>query len=185
MSDKLRLPLPVARKIGEAIAAELAPYCAQIEIAGSIRRGRAYCGDLDLVVLPKAGDSIRPLLDRCARNARAVKHGDQYCVFELRNGWQLDLWIAHPGTVSEPTLLEPEPQPIDPPNFGALLLARTGSAMHNVFIAQQAQAKGLHFNPSRGITRGGRDGRVIASESESAIFTAIGLPWIAPENRER
>jgi DNA polymerase/3'-5' exonuclease PolX len=54
--------------------------------------------------------------------------------------------------------------------------------MHNVWVAQQAQAQGLHFNPHKGVLRG-RD--VVASVEEADIFSALGLAWIAPERRER
>jgi DNA polymerase/3'-5' exonuclease PolX len=73
-----------------------------------------------------------------------------------------------------------------PPNFGVLLLARTGSAMHNVYIAQRADELGLHFNPHRGIQRGRlKTSRVIASEEERDIFAALKLEFIPPEKRER
>ena len=67
----------------------------------------------------------------------------------------------------------------EPSNFGILLLARTGSAMHNVWLAQAA---GLHFNPHRGLLR---RGALIASAEEVEIFKALGLRFIPPEDRER
>ena len=92
----------------------------------------------------------------------------------LRNGFQLDLWFAHNGGGD---LFAPEPS-----NFGVLLLARTGSAMHNVWIAQEAQARGLHFNPHKGVLK---RGAIVASVEEADIFRALKLDYIAPERRER
>ncbi len=169
----IRMPLARARALAEKIVAELAPHCDRIEIAGSIRRGRPDCGDIDLVCIPKAG-RMSAITERCQRSGSLLKHGSQYVVFVLANGFQLDLWLAHNGGGD---MFAPEP-----PNFGVLLLARTGSAMHNVWIAQTAQAAGLHFNPHKGILRGRE---VIASAEEADIFTALGLDWIAPERRER
>ncbi len=180
-----RLPLDRAERIANAIVVELRPFCARIEIAGSIRRRCAYVGDIDLVVLPKTVPHITRILERCGRNAAKVKHGDQYCVFRLANGFQLDLWFAHPGQCSDGDLLA-APIETSPPNFGVLLLARTGSAMHNVWIAQQATAKGLHFNPHRGIqVNAGKLSRVLASEEEADIFRVLDLDFIPPERRER
>jgi len=176
-----RMPLARARPLAERIAAELAPLCARIEIAGSIRRARPFCGDVDLVLLPQSAPAITQILERCGRNARKLKHGDQYAVFQLASGFQLDLWFAHPA-FDVPGDMFGEGAEHIPCNFGVLLLARTGSAAHNVWIAQSAQAAGLHFNPHRGLER---RGKVIASAEEIEIFRALGLDWIAPERRER
>lgn len=165
--------LSAATKLAERVRAELAPHCDQIEIAGSIRRRRPECGDIDLVCLPKTGGKAE-IVARCQQTARLVKHGEQYVVFELSNGFQLDLWFAHSGGGD---LFAPEPS-----NWGALLLARTGSAAHNIHVCTVAHTKGLHFNPHRGLER---RGAVVASETEEAIFAALGLDFIAPERREK
>lgn len=180
-----RLPLAQAERIAEKIRGELAPFCERIEVAGSIRRRRPDCGDVDLVLLPRTAADVTNILQRCGRNARPLKKGDQYVVFTLANGFQLDLWFAHPGEISEGDLLD-TPRETAPCNFGVLLLARTGSAMFNVWIAQQATAAGLHFNPHRGIQRGAsKTSRVIAATEEAEIFSALGLEFIPPERRER
>lgn len=172
MTDS-RWPLGRARRLAETISAELHPFCERIEIAGSIRRGRPDCGDIDLVCQPRPG-RFEALLERCDRAGQLVKRGEQYVEFALSSGIQLDLWLAHDGGDD---LFDPPP-----PNFGVLLLARTGSAMHNVWIAQTAKAQGLHFNPHRGLLRGAQ---VIASAEEADIFRALGLDFIPPERRER
>jgi DNA polymerase (family 10) len=168
-----RLPLDRARPLAEKIADIVREHCERVEIAGSIRRGRPYCGDIDLVCLPKAGGR-EAIIERCQRTCLLHKLGEQYVVFTLKNGFQLDLWFAHGGGGD---MFAPEPS-----NFGVLLLARTGSAMHNVWIAQHAQAQRLHFNPHKGVLRGRE---VVASIEEQDIFTALGLDFIAPERRER
>jgi DNA polymerase (family 10) len=162
-----------ARRLAEKIVSELAVHCDRIEIAGSIRRCRPECGDIDLVCVPKPGGRAE-IIARCQRAGKLLKHGEQYCVIVLHNGFQLDLWFAHSGGGD---MFTPEP-----PNFGVLLLARTGSAMHNVWIAQQAQTCGLHFNPHKGILR---RSEVIASAEEADIFRALRLEFIPPERRDR
>lgn len=159
--------------MAERVSAELAPHCERLEIAGSIRRQRPVCGDIDLVCMPRVGGK-QAIVERCQRTATLIKHGEQYVVFTLANGFQLDLWFAHAGGGD---MFAPEPS-----NFGVLLLCRTGSAMHNVWIAQQAQAAGLHFHPHKGILRGRE---IIASSEEADIFRALGLLFIEPEKRER
>jgi DNA polymerase (family 10) len=174
MSSDRRLPLDQAATLAAKIKAALAPYCRRIEIAGSIRRQRAYCGDVDLVCIPAGLTGREEILKRCEVGARRVKGGEQYVVYELANGFQLDLWFAHEGTGD---LLEPEPS-----NFGMVLLARTGSAEHNTWLAEEARRKHLHFHPSRGLLKAGK---VFASAEEAEIFTTLGLEWVPPERRER
>lgn len=168
------MKLALAFRQAVLITEALRTHCERIEIAGSIRRQRPEVGDIDLVCLPNGIAGREGLIARCAQTSKMVKCGEQYVVFELANGFQLDLWFAHRGGGD---MFAP-----DPPNFGVLLLARTGSAMHNVWIAQTAQAAGLHFNPHKGILRGRE---VIASAEEKDIFAALGLDWIAPERRDR
>lgn len=174
MSDSRRLPLIKAEVLAWRVADAIRPHCRRLEIAGSIRRRRAFCGDIDLVCLPSSVAAKEAILARCSHGAKLVKGGEQYVVFELSNGFQLDLWFAHDGTGD---LLTSEPS-----NFGALLLARTGSAMHNVYIAERAHTCGLHFNPHRGLLR---RGQVVASAEEADLFAALKLDLIPPERRER
>ncbi len=168
------LTLQNADRLSEKIVAELNPFCAQIVTAGSIRRRRPHVNDIDIVVLPKPGQ-LEPLLARCAQKAIApTTGGTQYRVFTLAGGVQLDLWIAYPagGDLFEPL----------PCNFGVLLLARTGSAQFNVWLATECHRHGLHFNPHKGITRGHQ---VIAAATEAELFDVLKLDFISPEKRER
>jgi DNA polymerase (family 10) len=70
-----------------------------------------------------------------------------------------------------------------PSNFGSLLLCRTGSKGHNVFFIEKAKARGLTWNPYHGVF----DPQIgcIASATEEDIFSALGLEFVIPEQRER
>src|SRR5688572_28680494 len=87
----VRLPLARARAIAEKVVDALRDHCLRIEIAGSIRRGRPECGDVDLVCVPKPGGR-EAMIERCKRSGTMHKFGEQYVVIELANGFQLDLW---------------------------------------------------------------------------------------------
>lgn len=181
----MRLPLAQAERLARKIRDELAPWCSQIEIAGSIRRRRPDCGDIDLVVLPGCAAHVGRITERCGRHAQLVKDGEQYKVYRLANGFQLDLWFAHDGEVTQEDLLE-RPRETAPGNFGVLLLARTGSARFNVWFAQECHRKGYHFNPHRGIQAlPDKGSRVIAATEEMDLFEALGIHYIKPEDRER
>jgi DNA polymerase/3'-5' exonuclease PolX len=174
------MKLDLAQRLAERFAAELQPYCSRLEIAGSIRRRRPEVGDIDLVCIPRGVEGRAAILSRCATgpDARRVKEGEQYVVFEYVSpaGWaaQLDLWFAHEDQTD---LFD-----FTPSNWGMLLLSRTGSAMHNVCLAQQAKGLGLHFHPHQGILEGRQ---VVASRTEAEIFHLLGLNFIRPEDRER
>lgn len=180
--NTMRLPLETASVIAQRIRAELEPLCARIEIAGSIRRERPDCGDIDLVCLPKTFPHRKQIIDRCGAKCKQLKNGPQYAVFELQNGFQLDLWLAHDGGWSpqEEELFE-TPRENVPPNFGVLFLARTGSANFNAWFATHCKAKGLHFNPHKGVLHGER---VLASENEEDLFRVAGLDVIPPTKRD-
>jgi DNA polymerase (family 10) len=166
--------LSAAQILAEKIATELQPFCSRLEIAGSIRRRRPEVRDIDLVCIPKGYAGRGAILTRCVQVSRLIKEGDQYVVFMLPGGFQLDLWFAHEDI---PNLLD-----VTPSNWGMLLLARTGSTEHNIWLARTAKVRGLHFNPHQGILRGDQ---VIASRTEEEIFSVLGLPFIRPEARER
>lgn len=164
----------VALKIQE----QLAPLCERIEIAGSIRRGRPEVNDVDFVILPRAGQ-FAAIKARCAQKCEVVRDGEHNCIYRLvlsdQTPLQLDVFFARPA-VSD--LLNTVPG-----NFGTLLLCRTGSKDHNIYLVEHAKRLGLRWNPYRGVIGDGQ--QVVASETEVDIFKALGLPWISPESRER
>lgn len=164
--------------MAEKIKAELAPMCDLIEIAGSIRRQRAEVGDIDLVVLPRAGQ-LGAIKDRCRRSCRVITDGEQNFICNLRlapgREFQLDIFFARPAVKD---LLQTVPG-----NFGSLLLCRTGSKEHNIFMVEHAKRLGLVWRPYAGVFDG--DGYCLAAESEPEIFKALDLEFVPPERRER
>jgi DNA polymerase/3'-5' exonuclease PolX len=93
---------------------------------------------------------------------------------------QLDIFIATPTTTDLFTTT--------PTNWGSLLLCRTGSREHNVWICERALSMGLKWNPYRGLLGPSKqDGpldTIIASATEQDILSALGLEWIPPVMRE-
>ena len=66
--------------------------------------------------------------------------------------------------------------------LGAALLYFTGSKSHNVKLRQRALARGYTLNEYALSALDG--GAIIASETEAAIYRALGLPFIPPVLRE-
>ena len=50
--SKTQRPLPDAERIAAAIAADLAPSYARIQVAGSVRQRKEVVGDIELVAMP-------------------------------------------------------------------------------------------------------------------------------------
>jgi DNA polymerase/3'-5' exonuclease PolX len=206
------MTLLTATRWSAAIAVELAPHCHRLEIAGSIRRSRPQCGDIDIVCIPKA-DSQTDLLGAELVRTNAVLEwarayarkcqgqvtgpGDQVpriisggeregkqLIVQLRN-CQLDLWFA-----SEK-------------NFASRFLCRTGSREHNIWFATRLTERNMHWFPYEGIVtldslraekinpyapgaadRAVEKNLILPAGTESDLYGYAGLELIAPEHRE-
>ena len=53
MSKHRRHPLAAAEAVAHELRGLLAPFCARIEVAGSIRRRRSTVGDIELLAIPR------------------------------------------------------------------------------------------------------------------------------------
>ena len=71
---------------------------------------------------------------------------------------------------------------MEPGNYGSILLCRTGPTRHNIRIVERAKDQGLEWNPYRGVIT--PKGEVLAAETEAEIYTALGLPWHEPADRD-
>jgi DNA polymerase/3'-5' exonuclease PolX len=168
------MKLEAAQRIAEKIKGALAPFCDRIEIAGSIRRQRPEVGDIDIVCQPKGEAGKQAIAARCLQGATFLKGGEQYLVFTLANGLQLDLWFAHAATgdlLGNGT----------PDNWVTLLICRTGSMEFNIELAKLAHSYGLHWNPHSGLYR---NGEWLYVPTEEAFFDALGMAYVKPEDRK-
>jgi DNA polymerase/3'-5' exonuclease PolX len=163
--------LEQARGWANQVLEEIRPYCLRAEIAGSIRRGRPVVGDIDFVVeaIPAR---LAELRGRIMKDKQVLIAGDLNLAV-LAGRIQLDFFCATP---TEKELFD-----VRPGNWGTLLLCRTGSREFNAWLANRANARGMHWNPYWGLVQGGK---IIACETEAAIFAALDLPEIPPAARE-
>jgi DNA polymerase/3'-5' exonuclease PolX len=183
-----------AMNFAEQIQRELAPFCipGRCEIAGSIRRGRPEVNDIDMVLLPRPGQ-LAALKARCKSRCRVIRDGEKNFTIAMlmgdRSEFQIDIFFAHAGTED---LLAPQPS-----NFGSVLLCRTGSKEHNVMLCELAKSRDMKWATYDGLLAGGEwrriepgaeeeyvGGKIIASETEEQIFSALGLKWVPPALRE-
>ena len=159
-----RASISDARAAAEAIVEDLQKLkeVGQVAVAGSCRRRKETCGDLD--ILATCSDSgppmdcltAHPLVDS------VLQRGETKQRVRLKTGMELDLRVV------------PEE------SFGAAMQYFTGSKEHNVVVRQRAKDLGLKLN-EYGVFR---DDVQIAGRTEEEVYAAIGLPWFPPELRE-
>ena len=155
---------PLAFKIIRTIE----QYCLRAQIAGSIRRCKNAVNDIDIVVEPKPRSWIKIIKEiRREFDAITEKQGDKlatlYVPFASKQGQghvQVDLYRASERT------------------WGILLLIRTGTAKHNIYLCNLAIRKGYRLAYSKGLLN--EKGEVIASKTERDVFQALGLDYIPP-----
>ena len=150
------------------------PEVAQVEGAGSWRRGRETVGDLDLVVESAAPTMVMDHLQRWLETSAVLLRGDTKMSVRGPLGVQIDLRV------------------VEQASFGAALQYFTGSKEHNVRLRHRARDMGLTIN-EYGVHRvrdgadegdDGAKGPGIAGRTEAEVYGAVGLPWIEPELRE-
>jgi len=169
---KTKLPLSEAEEIARQYLDLLAPQCARIEIAGSIRRRKTEVGDIEIVAEPL------PIMDLFgASNGHrdltlplpAIKSGQRYKQYALPEGINLDLFVVLP-----------------PAEWGVIFALRTGGAEFSRRLVTAKRHGG--YLPSIYIVRDGavrrRDsGEVVPTPDESDFFALLGLDLIPPQER--
>ena len=164
--------------LGDAEAA-LAPLLAalraaggveRLEVAGSLRRGRATVGDVDLLVVADDPSPVMAALRGFDDVAAVLGSGATKTSVRLEGDLQVDLRVVPAAA------------------FGAAWQYFTGSKAHNVALRQRAVDHGLRLS-EYGVFRGGAGddperGDRLAGLDEADVYRALGLAWIPPELRE-
>ncbi|MFO1000309.1 MAG: DNA polymerase/3'-5' exonuclease PolX [Planctomycetaceae bacterium] len=159
-----RASISDARAAAEAIVEDLQKLkeVGQVAVAGSCRRRKETCGDLD--ILATCSDSGPPMDCLAAHPLveSVLQRGETKQRVRLKTGMELDLRVV------------PEE------SFGAAMQYFTGSKEHNVVVRQRAKDMGLKLN-EYGVFR---DDVQVAGRTEEEVYAAVGLPWFPPELRE-
>lgn len=169
------MTLHEAQYIADGIKAKLAPYCERILVAGSIRRQKKDCSDIDLVVIPRR-DQIKDLFQTVIDtppvpefinivNSWTKLIGDptgKYCKRLLPDGHKLEISICSDD------------------NFGCIQIIRTGDQdfTHNLM----KRALKLGFAQMDGYLWSGD--KKLPMYDEEDYFKVLDLPYIHPKNRD-
>src|SRR5690606_21741695 len=159
-----RFRIDVASASAQAIVEDLKSLKAvkQASVAGSCRRRRETCGDLDVLV---TSDDVAAGMDRVAQNPlvfEVLQRGETKQRVRLDTGIEMDIRV------------------VPDESYGAALQYFTGSKEHNIVVRKRAIDRGLKLS-EWGLFRG--DER-IAGATEEEVYAALDLEWMPPELRE-
>jgi DNA polymerase (family 10) len=161
-----RTPISVALPLAERILAQLAviPGVSHVSYCGSLRRFSETIGDLDLLVVAEHPVAVMDAVVAMTFVDHVLVKGDTKTSVVTRRGIQIDVRV------------------VKREELGAAMLYFTGSKAHNIKLRMRAIARGWTLNEYALAEAEG--GKVIASETEEAIYAALGLPFIPPVLRE-
>ncbi len=164
-----------ARPLGEDLRGYVAESeaVAECELAGSLRRWRETIGDVDLLVASENPESVVERFTDWERAESVIEAGTSKASLRA-NGVRMDLRV------------------VIPEEFGSALQYFTGSRDHNIGFRNRAIERDLKVNEYGvfdvsevdDIEASQRVGERVTSETEEAMYEAVGLPWIPPELRE-
>ena len=142
----------------------------RISIAGSLRRGVDLVGDMNIVMATPNPDQLiqtctqQPEVRQVLFTQAATHDAVASAVIITSEGLRVSLAAVLPS------------------QYDLALLHFTGSTSHIAALRRLAQQRGLHLTATR-LTRF-RDHAEVPADSEAAVYSQVGLPWIAPELRE-
>jgi DNA polymerase (family 10) len=187
-----RFRIDVAEEQARRISAYLLKFkgIEKVTPAGSLRRGRETCGDLDLLATGPAFHPSKPNAGLPGSPACAPEHtsaaveyvaaypgihdiiakGENKVSFHVEQGLQVDVRLL-------PTA-----------SYGAALQYFTGSKAHNVSLRQRALKMGYTLS-EWALARLGKNSTeegesTVAAATEEEIYAALGMDWMPPEMRE-
>jgi len=160
--------LSCARPIALQIAERLRLVCDRCEIAGSVRRGKADVGDIEIVCIPATSPSgVRKVAFAVhVKEIGRIVKGDP-CL-----GKYVQVW--HPAGIAVDVFTAIRN------NWGLIYAVRTGSAhySHKVLACGWVRA-GYHSMGGMLCTKTHK----IPVREEADLFELIGIPWVPPEAR--
>jgi DNA polymerase/3'-5' exonuclease PolX len=163
-----------AKVVADEVVAMLAPHCARIEIAGSIRRRKADCGDVEVVAIPRVVSAglFGDIAERAPGWAAAVDS------MERVKGDAVDgkyMQRVHGASGMKVDIFTAAAE-----NWGLALAVRTGSALFSHYrLAAEWVKRGYRSNEGM-LWQGAR---MVPVREERDLFELLGLGWVHPEDR--
>jgi DNA polymerase/3'-5' exonuclease PolX len=186
MSNKQRWPATSAHKVADELVAELAPRCERIDIAGSLRRGKADVGDIEILYVPRIGQVHAPGELFPKRGSLADELLNQWLAKGIiRKRPNVNGSVAW-GELNKLAIHVASGIPIDlfattMQRWFVSLVMRTGSAQSNTRLANAALRSGMQFH-AYGVIQDS-SGQQIIPQSEREVFERLGVSYREPAER--
>lgn len=174
---KTSLAYPAALEIAKDFASLIAPACARVEIAGSLRRKKPEVGDIEIVCVP-IFKAVTNLLGETVPGLSELDHILTWSRIPIRKGGEKYKQLTYQGMTVD-LFVQPDPR-----TWGVNFTLRTGSADFSKWLVTSRQKGGAC--PSNMHVRDGRlwlGSLALDTWEEKDFFAALGLPWIEPEKR--
>ncbi|KAM0961832.1 hypothetical protein ACFX2I_021039 [Malus domestica] len=179
------------QKAGEEVLPGVVIVC-----GGSYRRGKASCGDLDVVITHPDGMSHKGFLPKYVKHLKDMKFLREDLVFSTHSEEGTDSGVdtyfglcTYPGRELRHRIdLKVYPREI----YAFGLIAWTGNDVLNRRLRLLAESKGFRlddtglFPATQGSSGGKRGARASASlkfDTEKEVFDFLGFPWLQPQDR--
>jgi DNA polymerase/3'-5' exonuclease PolX len=169
MSDGAKKPCKEARAIGELAITELKDLCAQIEIAGSVRRGKPFVGDVEIVARPTRKAALLARLDQMVMSGtiRRATYG-----FKATTKW----WDDQRGFVVDGMTVNLFIA--DEHNWGYMYWLRTGPGEANTAVMSMLKRYQAPYGVHDDYWWAGD--KKISVPDEKTLFRLLGAPSITP-----
>jgi DNA polymerase (family 10) len=163
LSQALRASEPLLDNLREH------PDVVRCSAAGSLRRFKEVCGDIDLLASSKKPAEVIEFFVSQPGIVKVLAKGDTKASVILEGGIQCDLRV------------------VSDKEFPFALAYFTGSKEHNIVMRQRAIQRGLRLN-EYGLFKSKEETRdpnlLLACADEAAIFAELDLAFVSPELRE-
>ncbi|XVE75102.1 hypothetical protein DITRI_Ditri12bG0070000 [Diplodiscus trichospermus] len=178
------------RKVAEDIVPGVMVVC-----GGSYRRGKASCGDLDIIITHPDGKSHKGFLQKYVKLLKEMKFLREDLVFSTHSEEGTDSGVdtyfglyTYPGRELRHRI-DFKVYPRDIYAFG--LIAWTGNDVLNRRLRLLAESKGYRLDDTgmfpathgSGGKRGTRGTASLQFETEKEVFDFLGFPWLEPHER--
>ncbi|XP_047959735.1 DNA polymerase lambda [Salvia hispanica] len=176
------------------IAEEILPG-ADIVCGGSYRRGKASCGDMDIVITHPDGKSHIGFLTKYVERLKDINFLREDLVFSIHSEEGTDSGVdtyfglcTYPGRELRHRI-DLKVYPRDIYAFG--LIAWTGNDVLNRRLRILAESKGFRLDDtglfpathSSGEKRGSKGSASLKFATEKQVFDFLGFPWLEPNQR--
>ncbi|XP_058115532.1 DNA polymerase lambda isoform X7 [Magnolia sinica] len=166
-----------------------------IVCGGSYRRGKATCGDLDIVITHPDGKSHRGFLPKYVQYLKDVKFLREDLIFSTHSMQGTDSGVdtyfglcTYPGR-EQRHRIDLKVYPRDIYAFG--LIAWTGNDVLNRRLRLLAESKGYKLDDtglylatqSSAGKKGVKSSTSLSCKTEREVFDVLGFPWLEPHER--